>query len=279
MAGGDQHGYLKTSRKQFRPTEDGGCPWWNKPRKFSEWEAWVDLIQSAAWSPHQKVVAGKLVSMERGETPPRSIRYLALRWGWSMKLVRNFLAMAEEMDRIRARQCTPKGHTYLVVNYDTYQGDGHSQGTEEGTARAQPGHSQGTKKKKSKKSKKREEGKDTRAIPRVVTEAIPGFEELWAERMQSANEKRRKITPTGERQQLARIVKWLEAGTPPSDIRELIEDATAGSWQGLKLEWLHRSNGARQSSRPGTGTHGTGSTPELREQARRGQQEIEGMDQ
>lgn len=64
------------------------------------------------------------------------------------------------------------------------------------------------------------------------------FPMAWVQRMQAAKENGKKIGPTGERQQLERLLKAL--GDPEygeAAVRSLVEDATAGGWQGIKLEW------------------------------------------
>lgn len=152
--------YLKLARKQFRAEDDGGCPWWHEPRKYSRWEAWQDLIQSAAWRTHALMAGGTLVKIERGETPPRSIRFLAKRWNRSVKWVTGFLDLAVEIDRIRVQQSTREGHTYLIVNYESYQGQDTARGTDSDTPR---GTVRSTA--RSTKQKKREEGEEEQTTP------------------------------------------------------------------------------------------------------------------
>ena len=128
------HGYVKISRKAY-----ADCPFWNEPRAYSRWEAWEDLIQTAAYAEHRRVVGGQVVDLQRGEILA-SLRFLAERWNWGLKRVRIFISLLLEMGRIRAQREAHGGTVYLIVNYDAYQSEGTAEGTEEGTARAQRGH-------------------------------------------------------------------------------------------------------------------------------------------
>ena len=136
-----EYGYVKLSRKAYAE-----CPFWNEPRPFSRWEAWEDLIQSAAYKDHRRVVGGQVVDLQRGEILA-SLRFLAERWGWGLKRVRIFISLLLEMDRIRAQREAQGGTVYLLVNYDAYQSEGTAEGTEEGTPRAHRGHKEKTSKK------------------------------------------------------------------------------------------------------------------------------------
>jgi hypothetical protein len=135
----DEHGSFLVSRKAFLPVEKGGDVLWNKPREFSEWEAWEYLFARAAYSPHPwSLRKGGVVQLRRGETPPLAVRYLAERWGWGRNRVHRFLSMLEhDLDRISGQQRTADGDTYLIVKYETYQRVGDSGGTQAGTAAGQ----------------------------------------------------------------------------------------------------------------------------------------------
>ncbi len=136
-----QYGYVKLSRKAY--AED---PFWNEKRVYSRWEAWEDIIQQAAYRSWNRIVDDDIVILDRGEFCA-SLRYMAARWGWSMKKVRGFVQKLEGMDRIRAQQRAHCGTVYVLVNYDRYQGGTPSKGTAKGTQRAKRGQNGGTKKK------------------------------------------------------------------------------------------------------------------------------------
>lgn len=136
-------GHIKLARKAF--ASDGGDPLWLERREFSRWEAWVDVIQLAAWKPWRFVTRFGPIDLQRGEFVA-SLRYLADRWTWTVKKVRTWLDMlcGEKWARLRAQQETQAGTVYLIVNYERYQATdpepGTQKGTPEGTAGAQQGH-------------------------------------------------------------------------------------------------------------------------------------------
>lgn len=133
-----EFGHIKMSRKAYATD-----PWWNEPRDFSKWEAWEWMIQEAAYAPRRRLIAGTVVELNRGEVLA-SVRFLAKAWGWSVKRVRTWVRDGQTTGKIKAQREAQGGTVYLLVNYDTYQGGDTPEGTGEGTARAQQGHSKGT---------------------------------------------------------------------------------------------------------------------------------------
>jgi hypothetical protein len=121
-------GHIKLSRKVFDAA--AGDELWKEKRKFSRWEAWVDLIQMAAWKEHTRLVRGERVVIPRGHFFA-SVRFLADRWQWSKNKVHGFLTELETSlhnphgtangTRIGTVNETLNGTLYLIVNYDTYQ--------------------------------------------------------------------------------------------------------------------------------------------------------------
>lgn len=144
-------GFVKLARRAFSKAH--GDRWWLEPRTFSKWEAWIDVIQLAQFQAYTYQTEHGPIALDRGEFIA-SLRFLAERWKWSVKQVRGFVEQAARIDRIRAQRKTQAGTVYVVVNYETYQGEGQAEGTPtvtpEGTPRAQQGH-------KNKKVKKGEE--------------------------------------------------------------------------------------------------------------------------
>jgi hypothetical protein len=131
---GERHGHIKISRKAYESD-----PFWLERREFSRWEAWEYMIQAASFKPTRWTAGGPVVRLARGETPPLSLSYLCRAWGWSTKKVRVFLDLLISEERVRKGKDTPQGHTYILVNYATYQGSGAKPGHKQGTARAQLG--------------------------------------------------------------------------------------------------------------------------------------------
>lgn len=142
------YGHVKLSRKLFDGDSD---PLWSEPRVFSRFEAWVDILQLAAYKPRSVQYQHETIELARGEFI-MSVRYCARRYQWSEKFARKFLKWAQDQARIRAQGETQAGMRYVVVNYDTYQStprktdtpSGTGLGTGSGTEGAQGGHSTGT---------------------------------------------------------------------------------------------------------------------------------------
>ena len=111
-----EHGHVKVSRKFFESD-----PFWNEAREFSRSEAWLDLVQRAAWKEHKRFVQGGVVALGRGEVLA-SLRFLAEAWGWaSPGKVKRFLSLLAEMGRISEQRTEQQGTVYLLVNYELYQ--------------------------------------------------------------------------------------------------------------------------------------------------------------
>lgn len=125
--------YIALARKMFESYH-----LWLEPRVFSRWEAWVDLIQEASWHRRQWAIPGGLIELVRGETIPLSRSHLAKRWGWSENKVWRFLRLLKNERQIQTGKETAKGTTYLLLNYDRYQGSQTGRGTTEDTVRRRP---------------------------------------------------------------------------------------------------------------------------------------------
>jgi hypothetical protein len=141
----DRRGHIKLSRKFFE--ED---PWWNEKRPRTRAEAWLDVLFLASFRARVHMTADGPIPLDRGQFVA-SLRYLAKRWGWSVKAVRTWSETCQKWARLRAQRETHAGTVYAIVNYDHYQSGGTAEGTAagtpEGTEGAQLGHSWGTRKK------------------------------------------------------------------------------------------------------------------------------------
>jgi len=89
------------------------------PEPFTEREAWVWMICTAAWQPCAIRVGSSVVNIKRGELV-HSTRFLARKWRWSESRVRRFLKRLQGdamIDAILTRQTTH----LTICNYDKYQ--------------------------------------------------------------------------------------------------------------------------------------------------------------
>jgi DNA-binding transcriptional regulator YhcF (GntR family) len=94
---------------------------WDKKRKYSEFEAWLDLLINARWQGKSKKhkIGLKLYVIKRGDQI-RSMKTLAETWNWNTSKVRRFLKLLENDNMIRITTDTQTTHV-SIINYNTYQ--------------------------------------------------------------------------------------------------------------------------------------------------------------
>jgi hypothetical protein len=93
---------------------------WLESRSFSKADAFLDLLQIAAFTPTSRMIQGKLIRLDEGELVA-SLRYLAARWTWSKDKVSAFLILLETEDMISRE--SRQGETVIILcNYKDYNG-------------------------------------------------------------------------------------------------------------------------------------------------------------
>ena len=88
---------------------------------FSRAQAWVWLIESAAYEPHDQWFNGHKIPLDRGEFVT-SERTLCDAWKWDRQRIRTFLKHLET-DKKLTRQLTSGLTKISICNYDKYQSD------------------------------------------------------------------------------------------------------------------------------------------------------------
>ena len=172
-------GHLKVYRKFF-------THWlWEENRVYNRPEAFLDLLQLAAFAPTKRVVQGKLVSLEVGELVA-SERFLELRWKWSRTKVRSFLGILESDQMLDRRK--DQGETVLILsNYKDFHECRTEEKTTSNTAKKTPKEPEeshkGTggepNKKKDKNLEELEERKKTPKPPRGIMSAVQKAENIY----------------------------------------------------------------------------------------------------
>lgn len=123
-------GYIKL----FRDIEKHWI--YEEKRKFSRYEAWLDLLMMVNHSDGKTMLDGELVEVKRGERIT-SIRKLMDRWDWSNTKVVKFLELLKK-DEMILFEITPKKKTLIkIVKYDKWQGFDGKEETEETTQKRQ----------------------------------------------------------------------------------------------------------------------------------------------
>jgi uncharacterized phage protein (TIGR02220 family) len=94
---------------------------YDEKRKFSNYEAWLDLLMMVNHKDNKVLQDGELVEVKRGERIT-SIRQLMDRWTWSNTKVVKFLNLLKS-DNMIEFEITPKKKTLIkIVKYHEYQG-------------------------------------------------------------------------------------------------------------------------------------------------------------
>lgn len=118
-------GWFKLHRKIFEN------PMWTERRKFSKFEAWIDILQMVSYSEkNSNYINGNYCEWGRGQYPV-SISFLSERWGWSDKQVRTYLKRASRNKQITLKRAS-KWTMLTVCKYDNYQHQGQSEVKSEG---------------------------------------------------------------------------------------------------------------------------------------------------
>ena len=123
---------------------------------LTEREAWVWLIEKAAWKPcMRRNTKGERIQIERGQFHT-SLRNLGEAWGWGKNKVARFLERLEDHEMIGTAS-GQSGCTITICNYDKYQDVEDSQQQDGGTASGQSRDTQ-------------EEGKEITSEPKGSSE-------------------------------------------------------------------------------------------------------------
>jgi hypothetical protein len=82
-------------------------------------EAWIWLIEHAAWGPREVRAGRRLITLRRGQVA-HAFRYLGGAWGWDVSKVRRFLTALQTNTMIDTD--TDASSTVITIcNYDEYQ--------------------------------------------------------------------------------------------------------------------------------------------------------------
>lgn len=168
---------------------------------FSKAQAWVWLIEKAAWEATSTWVGGDKVKLNRGQLAI-SQRHLAETWGWGRQQVRTFVEKLKVDEKITV--AVTHGATIVTIcNYDKYQiTPSTEQPTEQPKANPAPTHEQ--------PKVNEEKESNTGLAARAREGAVPhNVAEVSSRVMQLA----RMVMPPID---LPLVEAWLEAGADPA---------------------------------------------------------------
>ena len=89
---------------------------WTEEREFSKREAFLDLLQLAAYAHSKRLIKGDVVELRPGQLCG-SERYLAGRWKWSTTRVRAFLTLLEADKMVGIETKKRAGSVITLTNY------------------------------------------------------------------------------------------------------------------------------------------------------------------
>lgn len=107
-----QQGFIKLYRK----IQDH--PFYMEKRKFSKYEAWIDLIMMANHKDNSFLFGNKIIEVAKGQFIT-SIRKLCDKWEWSNSKVVQFLELLMKQEMIVYKSDTKKT-VITIVNYGVY---------------------------------------------------------------------------------------------------------------------------------------------------------------
>lgn len=106
-------GYIKIWRKIKNHS------YWKEPRKFSKFEAWMDLVMTAAGLDFEVPYRDQVIKLKRGQMIIAE-RKLAERWQWSRGRVHSFLTNCVHNEEIRYHRKDHRFSIISIVKYSTY---------------------------------------------------------------------------------------------------------------------------------------------------------------
>lgn len=191
----------------------------------SEREAWIHLIEMAAWKPMlRRAGKGDVINVDRGQLHTAE-RTLADMWFWDRKRVRRFLNRLEKYQMI-TQETGPSGSLITICNYGEYQSCGTDDGAIHGTNRGPIEDQSRTTQEEGKEFKEGKEGKEGKGW--VLPEWVDA--EAWADWEQHRKALKKPMTDKARTLAVGVLKKAVEAGFT---CRETVDLAITSGWQGL----------------------------------------------
>ena len=111
----NEEGFVKINRSEFNDI------FFNEKRKFTRFEAWIDLLQLASYKDgHSVMVNNKMFTLNKGEIIA-SFRFLEKRWNWSNNKIKNYFLLLEKATWMRREM--RQGQTIVIICKTGYYGE------------------------------------------------------------------------------------------------------------------------------------------------------------
>ena len=92
---------------------------YKEKRKFSRFEAWIDLLMMANHKDNKFLLGNELIEVNRGQLVTSELKLME-RWRWGKSKLRDFLKLLEE-DGMIVRKSDRKKTVITICNYSKYQ--------------------------------------------------------------------------------------------------------------------------------------------------------------
>lgn len=103
--------------KLYRKIQDHWL--YQEKRKFSKFEAWLDLLMMASHEDKKFVLGNELVEIKRGQFVTSELKLME-RWKWGKSKLRSFLEILEK-DGMITKKSDRKKTVITICNYSIYQ--------------------------------------------------------------------------------------------------------------------------------------------------------------
>ena len=205
--------------KLYRRIKDNWL--YKEKRKFSRFEAWIDLLLEANHKDNRFPLGNKIVECKRGQIIT-SVRKLCDRWGWSNTKINNFLILLQNENMIAFFSDAEKT-VITIENYDMYQNANDAETTQERRESDTKTTREHTNKNdKNVKNDKKNIISDYTSNEKLI-EAINDFMEM-----------RKKIKKPMTDKAISLMLKKLDTLTNDETKKiEILEQSIANSWQGV----------------------------------------------
>lgn len=189
---------------------------------FSEAEAWIWLLENAAWKDTvRRTGQGGIMPVQRGQLHV-SLGSLSAAWNWSIKRVRGFIERLEKGHMVGTVK-GKAGTVLTITNYRKYQDrdgfEGTDEGTQQGTVRAQSGHTQ-------------EESKEGKEVKKPFKVDLPDWvpADDWASFVEMRKAIKKPLTPRAAELAIGKLDGFRKAGHSPAAV---LQQSTLNCWQDL----------------------------------------------
>jgi hypothetical protein len=217
--------------------------------------AWLWLVARAAWKPTPFNVAGRIITLERGQLCA-SRSQMAKAWGMSESSVERFLTRLQT-ERMIGRETGQGKSVVTICNYSKYQDISDDAGQASGPATGQRPDSDRTAKEQGNKGTIEEE--EARASPSSARAKKPdpfpmpewADPQVWSDFLANRRKKSRPNTATAHKRMLTDIAKLANDEWPPG---RLLEHAAARGWAGI-YDPRENLNGNRDRTAPDRRDH------------------------